>query len=46
MRKSTERNRLKRMQKDARLLFMHGLITSAGLDSINKQVKAAHNKLK
>lgn len=46
MRKSTERNRLKRMTKDARLLFMHGLITSSGLDSINKQVKAAFNKLK
>ena len=46
MRKSTERNRLMRMEKDARLLFMHGLITSNGLDSINKQVKAAFNKLK
>jgi len=46
MRKSTERNRLKRMQRDARLLFMHGLITSSGLESINKQCKAAYNKLK
>jgi len=46
MRKSTERNRLKRMERDARLLFMHGLITASGLDSINKQCKAAHNKLK
>ena len=46
MRKTTERNRLKRMEKDARMLFMHGLITSSGLDSITKQCKAAFNKLK
>ena len=46
MKKSTERARLKRIEKDARRLFLHGLITSNGLDAINKQVKAAHNKLK
>ncbi len=45
MRKSTEKNRLKRMGRDARMLFMHGLISASGLDSINKQITAAMRKL-
>jgi hypothetical protein len=45
MKKSTEKNRLKRMARDARLLFINGLITSSGLDSINKQISAAMKKI-
>jgi len=45
MRKSTEKNRLKRMGRDAKQLFLHGLITSSGLDSINKQITMAMKKL-
>jgi len=45
MKKSTERNRLKRMSHDAKRLFMAGLITSGGLDSINKQITMAMKKL-
>lgn len=46
MKKSTERNRLHRMMRDSKQLFLHGLITSSGLDSINKQIIAALKKLK
>ena len=46
MKKSTERNRLKRMERDAKQLFLNGLVTNSGLDTINKQIKSAMNKLK
>jgi len=45
MKKSTERNRCKRMSHDAKRLFMAGLITSSGMDSIEKQIKMAMKKI-
>lgn len=45
MKKSTERKRIKRMEKDARRLFLHGLISSAALDKMNSSLKAAEKKL-
>ena len=45
MKKSTEKRRISRMTRDARQMFMHGLITSSGLDSINKILMNAHKKL-
>ena len=45
MKKSTERKRIKRMSADARRLFLHGLISSAGLDKINHSLKAAEKKI-
>lgn len=45
MRKSTEKNRLKRMYRDARQLFLNGLVTNAGYESVKKQLDSAMKKL-
>lgn len=45
MKKSTERKRIKRMEHDARMLFMNGLITAPMLTSVNKALSIAQRKL-
>jgi hypothetical protein len=45
MKKSTERKRIKRMQHDARRLFMHGLISAKVLDNFNTGLSSAQRKL-
>ena len=45
MKKSTERKRIKRMQKDLRQLFTHGLISAKAVDSIGRTLTAAARKL-
>lgn len=45
VKKSTEKKRIKRMEGDARRLFLHGLISSAALDKLNATFKAALKKL-
>jgi len=46
VKKTTERKRIKRMQKDCARLYMHDLISAAAADSINKRLKAAMRKTK
>jgi|TARA_Y100000033_G_C2757011_1_gene116979 outer membrane protein TolC len=45
MKKSTEKKRIDRMSKDAKRLFMHGLMTTAALERIEAALKAAKRKL-
>jgi|TARA_R110000823_G_scaffold186186_1_gene318553 hypothetical protein len=45
VKKSTERKRIKRMRTDARLLFVHGLITAPTVTSFNKALSTAEKKL-
>ena len=45
MKKSTERRRIAGMKKDARTLFMHGLISVGSLDSMTKALTSAERKL-
>ena len=45
MKKSPERRRIAGMKKDARRLFMHGLISSGSLDSMTKALTSAEKKL-
>ncbi|MEK9806179.1 MAG: hypothetical protein VW551_07790 [Euryarchaeota archaeon] len=45
MKKSTERRRIAGMKKDARRLFMNGLISSGSLDSMTKALTSAEKKL-
>ena len=45
MKKSTERRRIAGMKKDARRLFMHGLISAGSLDSMTKALTSVERKL-
>lgn len=45
MKKTTEKNRLKRMMRDARQLYLNGLVSTNGFESMKKQLESAMKKL-
>jgi len=45
MKKTTERKRIVRIRKDAKQLFLNGLITAPALETIGKSMAAAFRKL-
>ena len=45
MKKTTERKRIVRIRKDAKQLFLNGLITASALESIGKACAAAFRKV-